>query len=130
MARSIEQQVVINADPSRIYDALMDSKRHTEFTGGPAEIENRVGGAMSCHGGFVTGVNIDLKKDQRIVQAWRGKDWADGVYSVATFDLKAEGQNKTKVVFTQHGIPDDQVEHISKGWYSHYWEPLAKYLAQ
>jgi len=129
MARSIEQQVVINADPSRVYEALMDSKRHSEFTGGPAEIENKVGGAMSCHGGFVTGVNIDLKKDQRIVQAWRGKDWAEGVYSVATFALEKEG-NKTKLSFTQHGIPDDQVEHISKGWYSHYWEPLAKYLAQ
>lgn len=130
MARSIEQQVVINADPSRIYEALMDSKRHSQFTGGPAEIENKIGGAVSCHGGFVTGVNIDLKKDQRIVQAWRGKDWAEGVYSVATFALEPDGQNKTRLVFTQHGVPDDQVEHISKGWYSHYWEPLAKYLAQ
>jgi uncharacterized protein YndB with AHSA1/START domain len=130
MAKSIEQQVVINADPARIYETLMDPKRHGEFTGGPAEIDQRVGGAMSCHGGWVTGINLDLKKDQRIVQAWRGKDWAEGVFSVATFDLKPEGKNQTKLVFTQHGIPDDQVEHISKGWYSQYWEPLAKYLAQ
>lgn len=129
MAKSIEQQVVINAAPARIYEALMDPKRHGELTGAPAEIENRVGGAMSCHGGFVTGINLDLKKDERIVQAWRGKDWAEGVFSVATFDLKPEGQDKTKVVFTQHGIPDDQAEHISKGWYSHYWEPLTRYLA-
>ncbi|HVE86156.1 MAG TPA: SRPBCC domain-containing protein [Myxococcales bacterium] len=130
MAKSIEQQVVINADPARVYETLMDSKRHGDFTGGPAEIDARVGGTMSCHGGWVTGVNVDLVKDQRIVQAWRGKDWPAGVFSVATFSLQAEGKNKTKLSFTQHGVPDDQVEHIAKGWYSQYWEPLAKYLAQ
>jgi uncharacterized protein YndB with AHSA1/START domain len=130
MAKSIEQQVVLNAEPGRVYDALMDSKKHSEFTGGPAEIEARAGGTMSCHGGFVTGRNIELVTGKRVVQAWRGKDWAEGVYSVATFALEPEGTGKTKLSFTQHGVPDDQVEHIAKGWYSHYWEPLAKYLAQ
>lgn len=130
MAKSIEQQVTLNADPSRVFEALMDSKRHSEFTGGPAEISREVGGAMSCHGGMVTGRNLDVVKDRRIVQAWRGKDFPEGVYTVATFNLEPEGKNQTKLTFTQHGVPDQAYEMINKGWYSHYWEPLAKYLAQ
>ena len=26
--------------------------------------------------------------------------------------------------------PDFKVEMISKGWYTHYWEPLEKYLSE
>ena len=36
MPKTIRQSVTIKASPRAVYDALMDSRRHTAFTGGPA----------------------------------------------------------------------------------------------
>jgi uncharacterized protein YndB with AHSA1/START domain len=56
MSNSIRQEVIIKASPERIYDALLDAKRFSEFTGGaPAEIDSKPGGAFSCFGGMITG---------------------------------------------------------------------------
>ena len=35
---------------------------------------------------------------------------------------------ETRLVFDQDGFPDDQKEHLSKGWHENYWEPIRKHL--
>jgi len=50
------------------------------------------------------------------------------VYSIATFALEAV-DGKTKLTFTQHGVPDDAAAHIATGWHERYWKPLQTYLA-
>ena len=114
MPRTIKQEVKISAEPQAVYDALMDSRLHTKFTGAPAKVSKKVGGAVSCYDGFIEAVNLDLESGKRIVQAWRGKDWKVGEWSVAMFDLKKTGK-KTRLVFTQTGVPDKHVAHIKKG---------------
>ena len=129
MSDSIHQEIVFAAAPARIYGALMDSGEHAAFTAnGAAEISREVGGAFSTHGGHILGRNIELVPDQRIVQAWRVKDWPDGMYSVIRFELKEEGQT-TRLVFDHWGAPEDQRDHLADGWTARYWEPLQKYLA-
>jgi len=50
----------------------------------------------SEHGGYVTGITLDLVENKQIVLPWRGKDWPKGVYpSVQPPRLKAAGQSKT-----------------------------------
>jgi uncharacterized protein YndB with AHSA1/START domain len=72
MADAIKQEVVFKASPKRVYDALLDSKQFSEFSGGaPAEISCDPGGPLSCFGGMITGRNVELIPNQRIVQAWR-----------------------------------------------------------
>ena len=121
--KSINQVVTFNAAPAEIFEALMDSKKHAGFTGAPAKISREVGGAISCHDGMVTGINVDIVKDARIVQAWRAGNFPEGVFSVATFVLQPEGR-KTKLTFTQHGVPESAYEMVSTGWEEHYWTPL------
>lgn len=127
MSKHIHQEVVFNANPKRIYEALMDTKKHSEFTSAPAEISRDVGGSISCHGGHIVGKNIELVPNQRIVQAWHFKDWEDGVYSIVKFELKEQG-NETKLILDHSGVPDDECEHLENGWHKQYWEPLQKYL--
>jgi activator of HSP90 ATPase len=128
MFKSIEQEVTFAASPAKVYDALMDSKKHSDFTGAPAKIDPAVGGRMSCHDGMVTGINVELVKDKRIVQAWRGGHFPEGVYSIATFELEPAGAGQTKLSFKQHGVPEEVHERIVTGWNQYYWEPLKKYL--
>jgi activator of HSP90 ATPase len=126
--KSIEQTVTFDATPEQIFEALMDSKRHAAFTGAPARVSREVGGPVSCHDGFISAINVELVKNTRIVQAWRGKNWPEGVYSIATFALEPQG-GKTKLTFTQHGVPDEDAPHITNGWQEKYWKPLRAYLA-
>jgi activator of HSP90 ATPase len=125
----IHQEVDFKGSPHQIYEALVDSKRHAEFTGGgPTDVSREAGGTFSCFGGVVGGRNVELVPDKRIVQAWRVSDWPQGIYSMVRFDLQPRGAD-THLVMDHSGVPEDQQEHIASGWYARYWEPLAKYLA-
>src|SRR5579883_2048613 len=127
--KNIDQQVTLDAAPHAVYEALMDSQRHAAFTGNPAQVSREVGGAVSCYGGYISAVNVELVPDRRVVQAWRGKDWPEGTYSIIRFDLAPEGQG-TRLHFTQTGVPAEHHGHISQGWHSQYWDKLKAYLKQ
>jgi activator of HSP90 ATPase len=129
MANPIHQEVIFKASPQALYEALMEGKRHSAFSGGaPAEISREVGGPWSAFGGQISGRNIELVPNQRIVQAWRSKDWPEGVYSIVRFEFKAEGPG-TRLVLDHVGFPEGEAEHLSSGWQKMYWDPLQKYLS-
>jgi activator of HSP90 ATPase len=128
MSDRIHQEVTFKAKPADVYAALMDSRKHTAFTmNGPAKINKKVGGAFSAHGGFVSGINLDLVADKRIVQAWRGKDWPKGIFSIVSFTLVKNGRG-TRLVFDQTGIPDGKSGHLESGWKAMYWDKLSAYF--
>ena len=78
--------------------------------------------------GLIVGRNVELVPSQRIVQAWRPANWEAGVYSLVKFELKAQGAD-TLIVLDHTGFPEGNFRHLNAGWYSHYWEPLKKFLA-
>lgn len=132
MADAIHQEINFSASPSRLYEALLDSKQFSAFTGAPAEIERKSGGEFSCFGGMITGRNIELVPNQRIVQAWRVKIWPEGVFSIVSFELQPDGSG-TRLVMRHDGFPDGMRAHLNGempdgGWRRQYWEPLQKYL--
>ena len=123
----LHQEIDIDAPPSRIYDALLDARRFAAFTGRPAEIDRSAGGAFSMFGGAIVGRNVELVPDVRIVQAWRPSDWEPGLYSLVRFQITARGAGAT-VVLDHTGFPEGSFRHLNPGWYSHYWDPLRKFL--
>jgi activator of HSP90 ATPase len=122
---TIHQELDFEAPPQRLYEALLDGKQFAALTGGKAEISPEVGSAFSLFGGLITGRNVELVKNQRIVQAWRPKSWPDGVYSIVRFELKPRGQG-TRLVFDHVGFPEGQHDHLAEGWENHYWLSLRK----
>jgi uncharacterized protein YndB with AHSA1/START domain len=127
--KTITQTVTFPARPAAVYAALVEEKQHAEFTGNPAQIDPRAGGAFTCYGGYIGGVTIDLVPAKLIVQAWRAKGWPKGFYSVVTFALTPSGRTKTRLKFTHLGVPAGDYNSKSNGWRTHYWEPLQQYLA-
>jgi activator of HSP90 ATPase len=139
-AESIHQEVILKAAPARVYEALTDAKKFQQVvllgaavksgmvrTTTPAEISPEAGGAFTVFGGHISGRNIELIPNERIVQAWRASDWAIGTYSIARFVLTKEGAG-TRLVFDHTGFPVGQAEHLAAGWKENYWEPLEKFL--
>ena len=53
--------MLIHATPEETYDALMDGKKHSQFTGAAAIIQAKAGAVFSCYGGYITGITLELK---------------------------------------------------------------------
>jgi len=136
-ASSIHQEVVFKASPARVYQTLTEAARFDKVvrlsqafksmapTDAPAQIESEPGGAFSLFGGYITGRQIELSPNVRIIQAWRSASWPPHIYSIAKFEL-ADHPAGCKLMFDQTGFPDDQAEHLAAGWRENYWEPMAK----
>jgi uncharacterized protein YndB with AHSA1/START domain len=129
----IHQEVVIQASRARVYQALTDPKQFNKVTdfsipGASTAISPEVGGEFSLFGGLITGRHIEMVPNERLVQAWREKSWAPGVFSIVKFQLNDEGSG-TRLVFDHTAIPHGDADHLAPGWKSHYWIPLQKYLA-
>ncbi len=127
--KSIKQSVFFNATPHDVFEALMDSKKHSKFTGSKAKIGRKAGENFSAYDGSLNGKNLAVIPDKKIVQEWRCEEdtWPEGHYSKATFSLKAE-KNGTKLNFIQTGVPEAAVKSISQGWVDYYWNPMAVML--
>ncbi len=115
--RTIEQTVTFKASPHDVYESLMDSAKHSKFTGAKASISREVGGVFTAYDGALSGTNLELVADTKIVQSWRGSDegWVPGHYSTATFSLEAI-DGGTRLTFVQTGVPEQSFEQISQGW--------------
>jgi activator of HSP90 ATPase len=131
---TIHQEMDFSATPQRLYEALLDAGKFSEFsaqsgefTKKSAKIDKSVGGVFSLFDGHIIGRNVELVKNQRIVQAWRVVDWPAGAYSIVKFEMKAQGTG-THLVFDHMGFPFGLRDHLAAGWQSHYWDPLKKYF--
>lgn len=125
--KNIRQSVTLKATPHEVYEAIMDSKKHAEFTDSQVTIRREVGGKFSIYGGDIEGTNLELVPDQKIAQSWRYSDWPEGHYSKVTFSLK-EVAGGTRLTFTQTGVPEEHYEDIAQGWQDYYWGPMKEML--
>ncbi|MBI4210818.1 MAG: SRPBCC domain-containing protein [Candidatus Diapherotrites archaeon] len=125
--KTIRQSVTFRAAPMEVYDALMDSDKHSAFTQSECKIGRKAGERFTAYDGYCEGENIELVPGRKIVQAWRASDWPEGHYSKAAF-MMAPAKGGTKLSFTQTGVPQEFAEEISEGWKQHYWEKMRKML--
>jgi len=125
--KTVSQSVTFKTTPHEVYEAIMDSKKHSEFTGSQVSMSRKTGGKFSVYGGDIAGVNLELIPDQKIVQSWRYSDWPEGHYSKVTFSLKAVKEG-TRLTFTQTEVPDEHYEDIAQGWRDYYWAPMKEML--
>ncbi len=125
-SKTIKQLIRINAKPNVVYEAMINPKKHSKFTGSTAIDTDKIG-KFSIQDGYIFGENINLIKDKMIVQKWRCKDFPEKHYSEVIFEFKEDNKG-TKLIFTQKNVPLANFESILKGWEVYYWKPLKKML--
>lgn len=125
--KQVEKFVGVNS--AQVYNALMDSKQHSEFTGAKATIDNCVGGKISAWDDYIEGENLTLTPDKKIVQKWRANDWPEDSWSRATFELK-DIDGGCELTFSQTDVPDNMAKDVEQGWTEYYWTPLRKYFSK
>ena len=112
---------------AQLYDALMSSKKHADFTGAGANISSKVGGDFTAWDDYIEGKNIELEAGKKIVQKWRASDWPEGEWSEVTY-VFTDTKDGCELQFEQTGVPSDMVKDVEQGWVDYYWEPLRKYF--
>jgi uncharacterized protein YndB with AHSA1/START domain len=128
MPKTIRQTATFKASPRAVYEALLDSRKHAAFTGRPARIERRPGGRFTAYGTYLRGVTVELVPNKRIVQLWRSRNWPPYHYSTVTFALAAAPGGRTRLRFTQEGVPDNDYRAKRSGWVTAYWDKMKRYL--
>ena len=133
-AEMIHEVIALSAPPPRVFDALVNGEQFTAMTkfstvpnAAPARIAREAGGEFSLFDGHIVGRQLELVRAKRVVQAWRVADWEQGLYSIARFELTADGSG-TRLTFDHSGFPKGQGAHLVEGWNANYWTPMRKYL--
>jgi activator of HSP90 ATPase len=121
--RTVRQSVTFRTEPHVVYKMLMDSRKHARFTGEKASISRKVGGKFTAYSGYISGINLELVPDKKIVQSWRGSNWPEGHFSRVTYSLE-KVKGGTRLAFRQSGVPESHYEDINQGWRDYYWKPM------
>jgi|SRR5215469_12949821 len=126
--KTIHQTVTFKAPPIKVYELLMDSKKHQSLSGEKARISTKVGGSFTTWGSHIGGINLVLKPGKKIVQAWRATGWWPDHYSIAIFDIEKTAGG-SKLTFTQIGVPPNRYSGHYRGWIETYWTPMKEIFA-
>ena len=128
--RTIKQKVVIPASPKEVYEAYVNPKKHSEFTGSKATGKAVVGGKFTAWDGYIFGKYLELEDGKRVVQEWSSTDFPQGFDPSRLelcFNKVPEG---TELVMVQTGVPEEQGDETAEGWIEWYWNPLKKYFSK
>ena len=121
---------VLPASPEAVYEAWLDSARHSRMTGAPAKIGAGVGAPYSAWDGYIEGKTIDLVPAKRIVQSWRTTDFAeDDRDSTIVIALEATDSGTLLTLF-HSDVPEDRTGYENGGWQDFYFAPMEAYFAR
>jgi activator of HSP90 ATPase len=126
----IKQRVSLPAAPEEVYEAFMDAKKHSEFTGSKATSNPKVGGKFTAWDGYISGKNLKLEKGKRILQEWVTTEWPKG-YTPSKLELTLKRvKGGTELVMIHSNVPEEQADDLAEGWNEFYWKPLKEYFSR
>jgi activator of HSP90 ATPase len=126
---SIRMSAVLQATPARIYAAWLSSKGHTAMTESPATASARLGGKFTAWDGYISGKNLELERDKRIVQSWRSTEFPKEAPDSRLEVIIEETARGTRITLKHTGIPRGQASGYRQGWKDYYFEPMRRHFA-
>lgn len=126
---TITQKVIIpKVSPKQVYEAYVDPKKHSEFTGSEATGKPVVGGKFTAWDGYISGKFLELEEGKRVVQEWTSTDFHEGAPTSRLELTFREVPKGTEIVMVHSNVPKDQEDETADGWTEYYWEPLKQYF--
>lgn len=124
----IIDRIIIPATSHEVYNAFIDPKKHSEFTGSKATGKPNVGSKFSAWDGYITGKYLELEEGKKIIQHWITTDWPQD-FPPSKLELTFEDlENKTEIKMVHSDIPVNQEADLRQGWIDFYWKPLKDYF--
>ncbi len=118
--KNIKRYYTLKAGPEDVFNALTNKRILEIWTGDTVEMEPVVGSEFSLWGGSITGINLEIEENKKIVQQWFFGEEEDSIVT-----LKIHSHKKGASIELLHtNIPDDAYENISSGWDEDYFGAL------
>lgn len=117
--------IEITSSQEEVYNALTNSFQIELWTGYPAVMDEKPGTVFSLWEGDITGCNLEIVKDYKIVQEWFFGETENP--SIVTMLLKKAG-SKTRIELNHTNIPEDAYDEITEGWRDYYLGSLKSFL--
>ncbi len=130
MTNSFSISTNLNVEPEVLYDAWLDSKEHTKFTGSAASIDPEIGGRFTAWEGYISGITLEKEENRRIVQRWRTTEFPDGSPDSIIELLFEKTSTGTKLTINHSDIPEGQADEYLEGWEEYYFKPMQEYYSQ
>lgn len=128
MPLSFSVSGVVSASPSEVYDAWLDSDKHTKMTESPANIDSIIGSKFTAHDGYITGDTLELEEGSRIVQSWRTTHFDDSEDDSRLEVIFEPADEGCKVTINHSNLPPHGTQYES-GWVDYYIKPMQKYFS-
>jgi uncharacterized protein YndB with AHSA1/START domain len=131
MPDSFQLEMIVAAEPQRVFSTWMDSREHASFTGGgEAVVEPWAGGRFIAWDGYIHGILLGVDEGRRIVQTWRTAEFAPESRDSRVVVEFEPARGGTRVVVRHSDLPPSHLKRYEKGWMEHYLKPLARYFAK
>jgi len=116
--------------PDILYNGWLDSRTHSEMTGGESNIQPTKNKEFLAWDGYISCKNLELVPNQLIKQSWRSSDFKkDQEDSILELQFVSLGNNKTKLILKHSHLTDADM-HYKQGWFDSYFIPMAEYFNQ
>lgn len=127
MKGSLKHVETLPVKPAVLYKAWLNSDSHAQMTGGGAQCSHLEGETFSAWDGYITGKNLLLEENTKIVQSWRTLEFdreADDSELTLLFKDVPEGCELTLI---HTNIPEGQTQY-EQGWIDNYFTPMRRYF--
>jgi activator of HSP90 ATPase len=128
MSYDFALSALIPATPKAIYDAWLDSRGHSQMTGGEAEMSTTIGDSFSAWDGYISGKNLELVPHASIVQSWRTTRFTEQDADSKITVTLAPATGGTILTIAHSNVPDGHTGYEQGGWQTHYFVPMQKYF--
>lgn len=123
--KDFKKYFIIPAEPEDVFAALTNPFTIELWTGYPAVMDANPGTEFSLWEGNITGNNIEVIENTKLVQEWYFGDQEEK--SIVTIKL-FENKKGTQVELNHKNIPDDDYENITEGWIEYYFGAIKEFF--
>jgi activator of HSP90 ATPase len=115
--KTFKKTFKINAEPSDVYSALINPYTIELWSGYPAKMSEKPGSEFSLWDDDITGKNLELIKDKKVVQEWYFGEQPEK--SIVTITIQPDRED-SQVTVEHTNIPDKDFADIAEGWREYY----------
>lgn len=123
--KDFKKYFIIPAEPEEVYTALTNSFTIELWSGYSAIMDSNVGTEFSLWDGDITGINLEIIENKKVVQEWYFGDQLEK--SIVTMNI-FENKKGTQVELIHKNIPDVDYENIIEGWNEYYFGAIKTFF--
>jgi len=111
--KNFQNTYFLKASPKEVFNALTNPVTIEIWSGYSAKMDDKKGTEFYMWEGDISGKNLEIKKNKKIVQEWYFGDQAEK--SIVTIEIKKE-KNGSNVEVSHTNIPDEAYDNMKFGW--------------